>query len=265
MTHPVRVGIGGWIFEPWDETFYPDKWPKARQLEYASRKVTAIEVNATFYRTMAPSVFAKWSAETPDDFVFCLKAHRFATSRKTFDDMKLSCGRFIDSGVMELGDKLGPINWQFNPARKFEADYFDAFLRALPREKAGRELRHVLEVRHQSFNTPEFFDLLSRHKASVVLADDEDWPRFDHSSASFVYARLMRSQADEPAGYPAKDIEAWAKALNGWSATRDVFAFFISGAKERNPLAAMAMLDELGLTPGRAIEQKAAKIALKKA
>ncbi len=257
MTHPIRVGVGGWSFEPWDETFYPAGLPKARQLEYSSRKLTAVEVNATYYSSFKPETFAKWRDATPEDFVFSLKAHRFSTVRKTREDMKTSIGLFLGQGLTALKEKLGPINWQFPPTRKFERDYFDTFLSLLPKEKDGLRLRHVLELRHPSCDDPALLDLLTKHGVSVVYAEDDDFPKIRHADADFAVARLMQTKSDEPNGYRKAEIDRFAKMFTGWSKSQDVYVFFISGAKERNPAAAMALQDKLGLTPETSAEADA--------
>jgi len=244
MAHPVRVGIGGWNFEPWEETFYPPKLAKKKQLEYAASKLTAIEINGTFYRNQTPATYKKWAGETPPGFMFTVKAHRYTVTRKPADEMKDSVKWFLDSGVAELGDRLGPINWQFNN-KKFDRAYFAAFLGALPKEHARMKLRHALEVRHKSFEDPAFHDLLRDHGAALVSADDDEWPQADVATADFAYARLQRTRADEKTGYPARELNAWAKTFQKWSEKRDVFAFFISGAKETNPAAAMALIAKL--------------------
>lgn len=257
MSHPIHVGVGGWSFEPWDEAFYPEGLPKRRQLEYMSRMMTAVEVNATFYSSFKPETFAKWAEVAPEGFVFCLKAHRFATSRKTRADMKKSIGHFVGQGITRLGDKLGPINWQFPAARSFDPDYFTTFLSLLPDEQDGVPLRHALEVRGAGFEAAAFGDLLQQFGAAVVWADSEEHPRVEHPGGRFRVARLMRSQAEEKQGYPAGAIKASARQLKEWARTQEVFAFFISGAKERNPTAAMALQRELGLKPaGVALKQK---------
>jgi uncharacterized protein YecE (DUF72 family) len=249
MTHPIRVGIGGWSFEPWDETFYPAGLSKSRQMEYMSRKMTAVEVNATYYSSFKPDTFAKWRDASPDGFLFSLKAHRFSTVRKTRDDMKKSIGLFLDQGLTALKDKLGPINWQFPPTRKFEREYFDTFLSLLPKEKDKVRLRHALEVRHPSCADPAFLDLLTKHGATVVYAEDDDFPKIRHEGADFAVARLMQSKSNQATGYSKADIDRFAKIFTDWSKKQDVFAFFISGAKERNPAAAMALQEKLGITP----------------
>jgi len=249
VAHSIRVGVGGWSFDPWDETFYPSGLSKARQLQYMSRRLMAVEVNATYYSSFKPETFARWRDETPDGFVFSLKAHRFSTVRKTKEDMAKSTGMFLDQGITQLKDKLGPINWQFPGTRKFDPDYFAAFLSVLPKEKDGLRLRHALEVRGQGFDTPAFHDLLTKHGATVVYAEDDEFPKVRHDGSDFAVARLMQSQADESAGYSAKEIGRFAKLASDWSKKQDVFMFFISGAKERNPAAALALQEALRITP----------------
>lgn len=257
MPHPIHVGVGGWSFERWDETFYPAGLPKARQMDYMSRKMTAVEVNATYYSSFKPDTFAKWREASPDGFMFCLKAHRFCTVRKTREDMETSVGMFVSQGIAQLKEKLGPINWQFPATRKFDVGYFETFLSVLPREIGGIPLRHVLEVRNPSCDDPAFLDLLTKHGATVVYAEDDEFPLIRHAAGDLAYVRLMCSQTDEPAGYPAADIERFAKTFKGWSRKQEVFAFFISGAKEHNPAAAMALQAKLGITPASAGEAEA--------
>jgi uncharacterized protein YecE (DUF72 family) len=257
MARPIRVGIGGWSFEQWDETFYPPGLPKTRQLAYMSRKMTAVEVNATYYSNFRPETYAKWRDDSPAGFVFSLKAHRFATVRKTREDMQKSIGLFLDQGITALKDKLGPINWQFPSHRKFTREYFDTFLSLLPKEKDKVRLRHALEVRAAGFDTPEFHDLLTKYGATVVWADDDEFPKLRHEGADFAVTRMMRTQSGEPTGYSSADIGKFAKMYKDWSPKQDVFAFFISGAKERNPAAAMALQDTLGVTPSTAKEADA--------
>lgn len=243
MPHPIRIGVGGWSYEPWNESFYPPKLSAKKQLEYMSSKLTAVEVNGTFYRTQTPATFKKWASETPEGFVFALKAHRMATSRKTPAEMKDSIDWFLNSGVLELGEKLGPINWQFHPSKKFDAAYFEDFLKLLPPEKNGQRVRHAIEVRHASFNTAAFHDLLRKYGCVMISADDDDWATPDVETADFAYARLQRTRPE--IGYPADELDHWAKTFKTWAKKRDVFGFFISGAKETNPKTAMALIERL--------------------
>lgn len=250
MAHPIRVGVGGWSFEAWDETFYPSGLSKAKQLAYMSRKMTALEVNATYYSSFKPDTFAKWAEAAPPGFLFSLKAHRFSTVRKTKEDMKKSIDLFLGQGITALKEKLGPINWQFPGTRKFDVAYFNTFLSVLPKEKDKLPLRHALEVRGSGFDVPEFYDLLTKHGATVVYAEDDAFPKLRHEGSSFTVARLMQSQPDEAAGYPTAEIGRFAKLVTGWAKNQDVFAFFISGAKERNPAAAVTLQEKLGISPG---------------
>lgn len=245
MPHSIRIGVGGWTYEPWRDNFYPADLAQKRELEFASRHLTAIEINGTFYRSQPASVFEKWAEETPEDFQFTVKAQRMTTSRKTAPEMKEAIDWFVDGGVLALKHRLGAINWQFAPTRKFDPDYFAAFLNALPRKRGKMELRHAIEVRHESFRDPRFADLLREHGCALVFSDEPDWPTPDVETADFAYARLQCSRADVKTGYPPKELDAWAKTLRGWARTRDVFAFLIAGAKERNPAGAMALIERV--------------------
>lgn len=241
----IRVGIGGWSFEPWEETFYPPKLAAAKQLEYASSKVTAIEINATFYRTQTAASFKKWATATPDDFMFSVKAPRAAVQRKDLREAKESIEWFFNSGVGELGAKLGPIFWQMAPYKKFDADEMNAYFDMLPKELKKRQLRHALEVRHASFACAEFMDLARKRNIAVVTVESEKHPLIVEPTADFTYARLELTKSDEPTGYSKPALKKWLKTARDWEKSGDVFLYFISGAKERNPAAAMAMLEML--------------------
>jgi uncharacterized protein YecE (DUF72 family) len=262
MAGTIRAGVGGWTYEPWRGLFFPPGLPAKQELHHASRRLTALEINATFYRTQNPGVFARWAAETRDDFVFAVKAHRFAAQRKTVEEAAEPISRFVGSGLAELGPKLGPINWQFDPRRPFDAAHIDAFLRLLPRELGGRPLRHALEVRHPSFADPAFAELLRKHGHAAVYTDAEDWPSIPDATGDFIYARLQRATEDVADGYPDPELDRWAAAARAWAAgetpeglplflepapvqPRDVFVFFISGWKAHNPAAAEALLKRL--------------------
>ena len=244
----IHVGVGGWTYEPWRNNFYPLGLAHSKELEYASRKLTAIEVNGTYYSTFKPPTFARWRDATPDGFVFTLKANRFATNRKLLSSAGESIERFVGSGIGELGDKLGPIVWQFMPTKQFDPDDFEAFLALLPRAVDGRALRHALDVRHESFDTPEFLALTNKYGCVAVHTDSEKFPAIADAQAPFAYLRLMRSEASVPTGYPPELLEQWAQGARAWAggaSPREVFIYFISGAKERAPAAAMAFLERL--------------------
>ena len=242
----VRVGIGGWTFKPWRGSFYPDGLVQKRELEYASRAVTSIEINGTYYSSFKPETWAKWRDDTPDGFVFAVKASRFCTNRKVLADAGDSVDRFVSQGLSELGDKLGPINWQLAPTKVFDADDVAGFLALLPRAVNGVALRHALEVRHPSFDCAAFVDLAREHGVAIVVAEDERFPRIDQPTADFTYARLMITREDEDAGVDRDDLDALAKQARAWATRGDAFVYLISGAKVRNPAAAQALIARLG-------------------
>jgi uncharacterized protein YecE (DUF72 family) len=259
----IRVGVGGWTYEPWRQSFYPPDLPKARELEYASRKLSSIEINGTFYRGQSPATFRKWASETPNDFVFSLKAHRVATNRKDLSEAKSAIDRFLETGPLELGDRLGPILWQLAPTKRFNAEEIEAFLSYLPREIGGRRLRHAIEARHASFRDPVFVDLARKYRAVIVFAHSEKYAELYDLTGDFIYLRLQESQSQEPKGYSPAQITKWTQRLQRWAAggapddvpvisneqapevPRDCFVYVISGAKERAPAAAMALIEEL--------------------
>jgi uncharacterized protein YecE (DUF72 family) len=266
----VRVGIGGWTFEPWRGTFYPPDLPKARELEHAARRLTAIEINGTFYRAQGPKSFAKWRDETPEDFVFAVKGHRAVVNKKALAEAGETLDWFFTTGIAELGPKLGPVLWQLAPFKKFDAEDFGAFLALLPKEVEGLSIRHAIEVRHRSFSDARFVALARTHNVAIVYADSDDYPAIADDTADFVYARLMRSSEAEPAGYPAAALAEWAERARVWATggipadlprveeggaakkkkaggkARPVYLFFIAGAKVRNPAAAEALIARLG-------------------
>jgi uncharacterized protein YecE (DUF72 family) len=259
----IRVGIGGWVFAPWRGEFYPKGLPQARELEYASGKLTAIEINGTFYRTQKPDSFRKWADETPDDFMFSLKGPQFATNRRMLAEAGSSIERFFASGVLELKSKLGPILWQMAPTKKFDPEDFEGFLKLLPKTLDGHTLRHVVEVRQPSFLVPEFIELLRKYSVAVVLVESAKHPLIADVTSDFVYARLQGTSEKEKTGYPAKALDLWTKRAKAWEAggapddldtidkkppakvKRDVFIYMISGAKVRAPAAAMALIERL--------------------
>jgi uncharacterized protein YecE (DUF72 family) len=242
----IRVGIGGWVFAPWRGAFYPPGLTQARELSHASRQVTAIEINGTFYGSQKPASFRRWHDETPDDFVFSVKGPRFVTHRRDLATAGPSIERFLASGVLELRAKLGPILWQFTPFLRFDEIAFAAFLALLPHEIDGHALRHVVEVRHPSFAAPAAIELLRRQRVAVALVDDEKFPLVDAVTADFVYVRLRRCSLDEPAGYSPQALDAWTARGREWRADgRDCFIYFINGAKVRAPAAAQALIERL--------------------
>jgi uncharacterized protein YecE (DUF72 family) len=261
----IRVGIGGWNFAPWRGTFFPKELRQADELAYASRRLSVIEVNATFYRTQSAKTFRRWAEEVPSDFVFSLKAHRVATHRRDLAEAGSAIKRFLDSGLVDLGPKLGPILWQFPPTKRYDPADFEAFLALLPRRIGLMALRHVVEVRHESFCDPGFISALRAYGVALCVADSPKYPMIGDVTASFAYLRLQRSRETEKAGYPSKEMAMWAQRIETLAAgrtpedlptfspiaanaqPRDCFVLMIDGAKERAPSAAMALLKRLGL------------------
>lgn len=260
----IRAGMGGWTFEPWDASFYPEKLAKAKQLQFASRQVPTIEVNGTFYSTFKPPTFAKWSNETPEGFVFSLKGHRFVTNRRLLAEAGKSVAFFLKQGIVELGEKLGPILWQFAPTKKFDPDDIEAFLKLLPEKQDGVKLRHAVEVRNPSFAVPEFVSLARKHNVAIVYADHATYPAIPDVTCDFVYARLQTGEDDIPTCYAPKALDTWAARAKTWAEgklpgdlrladaanvapvkPRDVFVYFITSGKVRAPHGAMAFMQRV--------------------
>jgi uncharacterized protein YecE (DUF72 family) len=258
----IRIGVGGWTFEPWRGVFFPDDLKQKDELAYASRKLTSIEVNGTYYGSQKPETFRKWANETPDGFVFTLKGSRFTTNRKVLAEAGESIDRFYGQGVSELGAKLGPVLWQFAPGKKFDAADFEAFLALLPRKLDGLELRHCVEVRNHSFRDPAFAALLRQYDVAVVFADHHTYPAFADVTTNFVYARLQTGSDDVETAYEPPVLEAWARRLITWAEggrpndldcadaahaaavkPREVFAYIIHEGKVRAPAGAMALIE----------------------
>jgi uncharacterized protein YecE (DUF72 family) len=259
----IRIGVGGWVYEPWRGAFYPAGLAHKRELEHASRQLTSIEINGTYYGSQKPESFARWHSETPPDFVFAVKGPRFAVNRRVLAEAGKSVERFLAGGVLELKEKLGPINWQFLPTKRFDAEDFERFLKLLPASAEGRRIRHAVEVRHDSFRSPDFVALARDHGVAIVLAADSEYPQIADITAPFAYVRLMGTSEAEPAGYPEATLASWAgharrlaagRVPEGLSTLaprpadkgpRDVFLYVINGFKERNPAAARAILARL--------------------
>lgn len=264
----IRVGIGGWTFAAWRGTFYPSGLKQAQELRYAASHVTSIEINGTFYRTQSPASFRKWAAETPDGFRFAVKGHRYVTHRDVLADAGESIAHFVGSGLEELGDKLGPLLWQFAPQKNFDAADFRAFLQRLPTSLGRRPLRHAVDVRHRSFATPVFTNLLREFGVAVVFNDHMVYPAIADVTSDFVYARLQKGSDAVPTAYPTHELDGWARRAIQWAdggnpglprieerasdgRPRDVFLYFIHEGKTRAPAAAMALIEWLGKNEGR--------------
>ena len=258
----IYVGVGGWDYDPWRGTFYPPGLAKAKQLDFAARKLTAIEINATYYKLQKPELFARWAKTVPEGFKFAIKASRFCSNRKVLGEAGEAIAKFCAQGFTELGDKLGPILWQFMGTKRFEPDDFRAFLALLPREIDGLPIRHVVEPRHESFATPEFVAMCREAGVGIVFEESNEYPCIADLSGDFSYARIQKAREEEPNGYADSELDHWAETAKAWSrgesppglcycaepvesGPRDVYLFFISAAKVRNPAAAQAMIARL--------------------
>jgi uncharacterized protein YecE (DUF72 family) len=256
----IYIGVGGWTFEPWRGVFYPEKLPQSKELSYAASKLTSIEINGTYYGSQKPETFRKWAREVPDGFVFSVKGPRFAVNRRVLAEAGDSIKHFFNTGVLELGDRLGPVLWQFAPTKKFDEADFGKFLELLPRKVDGRTVRHVVEVRHPSFGVPEFVALLRKFETPVVFAEHASYPAIADVVGDFVYARLQKGSDDIKTCYPARQLDGWAKRLKEWAVggqpndlprvdtavpkkmPRDVFAYVIHEGKVRAPAGAMELI-----------------------
>jgi uncharacterized protein YecE (DUF72 family) len=259
----IRVGVGGWDYDPWRESFYPLGLPKSKQLGHMAARLTAVEINATYYKLQKPELFERWAKAVPENFRFALKGSRFCSNRKVLGEAGEAVERFCGQGLAELGDKLGPILWQFMATKIFEAEDFGAFLALLPREVAGVPLRHVVEPRHESFRDPAFVALARAAGVGIAFADSDEFPCVADLSGDVAYARLQRSREDVAAGYTEEELDRWAEAAKAWAGgespaglpysgkapaaagPREVYLFFVAGAKGRNLAAAEALIGRL--------------------
>ena len=259
----VHVGIGGWTYAPWrGGVFYPEGLVQRRELEYASRQLTAIEINGTYYGAQKPATYAKWRDETPPGFVFTAKAPKRIMASRRLAGTGAQIEDFV-GGICELGDRLGALSWQFERGRAPTPTELEAFLALLPARAGGRPLRHALELREAALFSPQVLALMRQRNVALVFAGSDEHPSFADVTADFVYARLMRARAGLPQGYDEAELDAWARRAGEWAAggdpadlphletprpaqaPRDVFVFFIASAKERNPAAARALLERL--------------------
>lgn len=267
----LRIGISGWTYAPWRGDFFPRGLPQNRELAYASREVNSIEINGTFYSLQRPSSYRHWAEEVPEDFVFAVKGPRFITHIRRLRDVKVPLANFFASGVLELGPKLGPFLWQLPPSLKFDPETLRAFLRLLPRDLRAaralarrhdthvkrtsvppgenRPLRHALEVRHASFETPEFLKLLRSENVAIVVADTAGkWPLIERVTSDFVYVRLHGDEQLYVSGYTPSALRSWAAKIRRWRRGRDVFIYFDNDVKTRAPYDARSLGALLGVT-----------------
>jgi uncharacterized protein YecE (DUF72 family) len=262
----IRCGIGGWTFEPWRGVFYPPGLSQKKELEYASRHLSVIEINGTYYSSFKPDSWAKWRESTPPGFKFAVKASRFCVNRKKLTDGAQSIGFFLNQGLTELQDRLGPILWQFMATKKFDYDDFAGFFDLLPKAQGGLPLKHVIEVRNATFANEKFVGLCRDHGFAICNSENESYPFIPDVTADFVYLRLLSASDDIPTGYVAKDLDMWADRFRAYAAggvpadftpvdrnglpetPRDVYAFIIHEGKVRAPAAAMELIKRVDPT-----------------
>ena len=240
----IRIGIGGWTYPPWRGVFYPDKLPQAKELEYASQALTAIEINATFYGRQKPKSWENWEKVAPQGFQFAVKGSRYCMMKSKLAEAGEGLSGFFAQGFAALGEKLGPILWQFTHYRKFDRDDIAGFIDLLPEKLDGITLRHAIEPRHGSFDDEKFFDLCRGRNIAVVLEDSDDYPTIEADTADFRYARLQRMSEDIATGYDDEALDGFAKRAHDWQ--KDAYIFMINGAKVRAPAAALALQERLG-------------------
>ncbi len=269
----VRTGTAGWVFEPWRRSFYPAGLVQKKELEYAASRHTTIEINATFRANQKPESFARWAGDTPQGFQFSVKGPQLVTHIKRLKACEQPLANFFASGPLALGSRLGPFVWQLPPNLAFDAEVFSGFLALLPQdigsyralaEKADGakappfldgtgvgKIRHAIEPRHPSFDTPEANDLLKKHNVARVIADTADNPS-RALTADFAYCRLQGPARPDADGYAEVDIADWAKTMAQWREEgRDVFAYFVHEDKLHAPQNAIALRRALGITlPG---------------
>jgi len=242
----IRIGIGGWTYPPWRGSFYPEKLPQSKELEYASSHLGAIEINATFYGRQKPKSWENWEKIAPDGFQFAIKGSRYCVSRSKLVESAESIANFFGQGFALLGPKLGPVLWQFAPFKKFDRDDIAGFIDLLPQEIDGIRVRHAIEPRHKSFDDEKFFELCTARNIAIVLEDSDDYPAIDADTADFAYARLQRMSEDLPTGYEAAALDGFAEKARKWiEGGRDAYIFMINGAKVRAPAAALALQERL--------------------
>lgn len=242
----IRVGIGGWTYAPWRGVFYPEKLPQTKELEYASRQLGVIEINATFYGRQSPKSWQKWAETVPDGFQFAVKGSRYCVMKPKLAEAGEGLAGFFAQGFAALGAKLGPILWQFAHYRKFDRDDIAGFIDLLPEDLDGIRLRHAIEPRNKSFDDEKFFELCGARNIAVVLDESDDYPAIEADTADFAYARYQRMQEELATGYDDAALDGFAAKARAWQkAGRDGYIFMINGAKVRAPAAALALQERL--------------------
>jgi uncharacterized protein YecE (DUF72 family) len=268
----VRIGISGWTYPRWRGTFYPKGLPQRQELRYASERMNSVEINGSFYSLQRRSSFEAWAASVPEDFVFAVKGGRFITHMKKLSGIETPLANFLAAGVLALDQKLGPILWQLPPNLGFNADRMDAFFAQLPRSAGSAaeiaahhdqrvpddraltkavhsryRLRHAIEPRHESFRTPEFYQLLRRYKMALVISDNPGkWPIFTEITTDLMYLRLHGHDQLYVSGYSDHELDEWAAKIRSWTERGcDVYVYFDNDAKVHAPFDAMSLMERL--------------------
>ena len=291
----IRIGISGWTYPPWRGVFFPKGWPQKRELEYAAQQVASIEINGTFYSLQRPESYRAWHQATPRGFVFAVKGSRFITHLMRLRDVQAPLANFFASGLLCLREKLGPILWQLPPNFRYDRERLVAFFQLLPRDTGAaanlarkhdgrvkgrawtkpdcvRPLRHALEVRHASFETVEFVELLRTHRIGLVVADAaRKWPFLEDITSDFIYVRLHGHEEMYRSRYTGAALTRWAGKIRGWAAGRtpasarriaprlppapggrDVYVYFDNDIKVHAPFDAISLARQLHVGPVRA-------------
>ncbi len=285
----TRIGISGWRYKPWRGTFYPPDLTQKRELHFASRQLNSIEINGSFYSLQRPASWKLWYAETPDDFVFSIKGGRYITHMRKLNNIEDPLANFFAQGLLALEHKLGPILWQFPPVFAFNPERLEHFFSILPRDtkaaaalakkhtpfmegrsltktKDNRPLRHAIEIRHDSFNSPAFIKMLRDHDIALVVADTAGkWPFLEDLTSDFIYARLHGDEVLYTSGYTPPALDLWAQRIRAWTKgselptaqhasktkppkakSRDLFLYFDNDVKVHAPFDAIALSQRLG-------------------
>ncbi|WP_415061418.1 DUF72 domain-containing protein [Bdellovibrio sp.] len=292
----LRIGISGWVYSPWRKVFYPKDLPQKQELYFASRQVNSIEINSSFYNYQKPETYQRWFSETPKDFCFSVKGPQYITHVRRLKDIETPLANFFASGVLFLADKLGAFLWQFPPNFRFDEGRLEDFFKLLPRSfvdavklanssdrfqpgyptsisRSKRPLRHAIEVRHHSFENPDFIHLIRKYNIALVFADTAGkWPYMEDVTSDFLYLRLHGDEEIYVNGYDTATLRLWAQRIQVWrqgrspqdsltildskddGRRRDVFVYFDNDVKVRAPQDAQTLMKILGVEARASLE-----------
>jgi uncharacterized protein YecE (DUF72 family) len=255
----IRIGTSGWAYPEWRGTYYPAGLPRNRELDYLGGRLATVELNGSFYSLQRPGSYRAWRDRTPESFIFAVKGHRYVTHLRRLREPHVSVANFLASGVLEPGAKLGPVLWQFPPHLRFDPVLLAEFLCVLPHDSnAARRLvtdhatllpadggsasgplvpiRHAVEVRHPTFLSSPFVDLLRAHGVAPVAADTAGtWPYVDEVTADFTYVRLHGATELYASSYDDAALRQWAAKILAWGHAGDVYVYFDNTARAAAP------------------------------